>query len=82
MQRFVLMVGCVRCVPHEYLYTPSEDVYRFEHLEQVYEVFQEDLLTTFHIGPTPALDSLVANINDLTFLERRRRQYLYYFFKT
>jgi hypothetical protein len=32
------------------------------------------LQTTFHIDPAPALDSLVANINDLTFLGRRRRQ--------
>jgi hypothetical protein len=45
------------------------------HLEQVDEVFQEEELpTSFHIDPAPALDSLVADINDLTFPERRRRQ--------
>jgi hypothetical protein len=27
-----------------------------------------------HIDPAPALDSLVVDINDLTFPERRRRQ--------
>jgi hypothetical protein len=58
-------------------YTPGEDEYQFEHLEQVDEVFQnEDLPTTFHIHPTPALDSLVADINDLTFLEKWRRKHV------
>jgi hypothetical protein len=34
--------------PHERLYTPGEDEYQFEHLEQVDEVFQEeDLPTSF-----------------------------------
>jgi hypothetical protein len=38
-------------------------------------VFQEEQLpTSFHIDPAPALDSLVADVNDLTFPERRRRQ--------
>jgi hypothetical protein len=38
-------------------------------------VFQkEDLSTSFYIDPAPALDSLVADTNDLTFPERRRRQ--------
>jgi hypothetical protein len=61
--------------PHERLYTPSEDEYQYEHLEQVHEVFQEqDLSTSVHIDRAPALDSLVADINDLTFPERRRRQ--------
>jgi hypothetical protein len=61
--------------PRERLYTPGEDEYQFDHLEQVDEVFQEeDLRTSFHIDPAPTLDSLVADINDLTFLERRRRQ--------
>jgi hypothetical protein len=55
----------------------AEDEYQFEHLEQADEVFQEkDLWTSFHIDPAPALDSLVVvvDINDLTFLERRRRE--------
>jgi hypothetical protein len=61
--------------PHERLYTLGEDEYQFGHLEQVDEVFQEEELpTSFHIDPAPALDSLVADINDLTFPERRRRQ--------
>jgi hypothetical protein len=61
--------------PHERLYTPGEDEYQFEHLEQVDQVFQEeDLPTSFHIDPALGLDSLVADINDLTFPERRRRQ--------
>jgi hypothetical protein len=38
-------------------------------------VFQEeDFPTTFHIDPALALDSLFAEINDLTFHERRIRQ--------
>jgi hypothetical protein len=38
-------------------------------------VFQEEELpTSFHIDPAPALDSLVADVNDLTFPERRRRR--------
>jgi hypothetical protein len=54
--------------PHERLYTPGDYEYQFEHIEQVDEVFQEeDLPTSFHIDPTPALDSLVAYINNLTF---------------
>jgi hypothetical protein len=61
--------------PRERLYTPGEDEYQFGHLEQVDEVFQkEDLPTSFHIDPVPALDSLVADTNDLTFPKRRRRQ--------
>lgn len=61
--------------PRERLYTPGEDEYQFGHLEQVDEVFQEEELpTSFHIDPAPALDSLVADVNDLTFPERRRRQ--------
>jgi hypothetical protein len=61
--------------PCERLYTTGEDEYHFEHLEQVDEVFQkEDLSTSFHIDLAPALDSLVIDINDLTFPERRRRQ--------
>jgi hypothetical protein len=61
--------------PHERLYTPGEDEYQFGHLEQVDEVFQEeDLPTSFHIDPTPALDSLVGDINNLTFPKRRRGQ--------
>jgi hypothetical protein len=60
--------------PREHLCTPGEDEYQFEHLEQVDEVFQEDLPTSFHIDLTPALDSLLADINDLTFPERKRRQ--------
>jgi hypothetical protein len=61
--------------PCERLYTLGKDEYQFEHLEQVDEVFQEeDLLTSFHIDPSLALDSLVADINDLTLPERRRRQ--------
>jgi hypothetical protein len=61
--------------PHERLYTPGEDEYQFGHLEQVDEVFQEEELpTSFHIDPAPALDSLVADVTDLTFPERRRRQ--------
>jgi hypothetical protein len=61
--------------PRERLYTPGEDEYKFGHLERVDEVFQEeDLPTSFHIDPAPALDSLVADTNDLTFPERRRRQ--------
>jgi hypothetical protein len=60
--------------PRERLYTPGEDKYQFGHLEQVDEVFQEEELPpSFHIDPAPTLDSLVA-VNDLTFLERRRRQ--------
>ena len=54
---------------------PGEDEYEIGHLEQVDEVFQEEeLSTSFHIDPAPALDSLVAYVNDLTFPERRRRQ--------
>ena len=61
--------------PRERLYTPGEDEYQIGHLEQVDEVFQEEELpTSFHIDPAPALDSLVADVNDLTFPERRRRQ--------
>jgi hypothetical protein len=61
--------------PRERLYTPGEDEYQIGHLEHVDEVFQEEELTTsFHIDPAPALDSLVADVNDLTFSERRRRQ--------
>jgi hypothetical protein len=61
--------------PCERLYTLGKDEYQFEHLEQIDEVFQEeDLPTSFHIDPAPALDSLVVDINDLTLLERRRRQ--------
>jgi hypothetical protein len=61
--------------PRECRYTPGEDEYQFGHLEQVDEVFQEEELpTSFHIDPAPALDSLVADVNDLTFPERRRRQ--------
>jgi hypothetical protein len=61
--------------PCEHIYTPGEDEYQFGHLEQVDEVFQEEeLLNSFDIDPVPALDSLVADINDLIFLERRRRQ--------
>jgi hypothetical protein len=61
----------------ERLYTPGEDEYRFVHLEQVDEVFQEeDLSTTFCIGSALALDSLVADINDLTCPETRRIQYV------
>jgi hypothetical protein len=38
-------------------------------------VFQEEKLpTSFHIDLAPALDSLVADVIDLTFLERRRGQ--------
>jgi hypothetical protein len=60
--------------PREHLYTPGEYEYQFEHLEQVDEVFQEeDLPTSFHIDPAPTLDSLVADINDLPFPERRRQ---------
>ena len=66
------MEGCVQC--NERLYTPGEDEYQFGHLEQVDEVFQEELPTSFHIDPAPALDSLVADVNDLTSPERRRRQ--------
>jgi hypothetical protein len=37
-------------------------------------VFQEeDFPTSFHVDPAPALDSLVADINDLTFPKRWRR---------
>jgi hypothetical protein len=72
MQKVVYMEGCVQC--NERLYTPGEDEYQFGHLEQVDEVFQEELPTSFHIDPAPALDSLVADVNDLTFPERRRRQ--------
>jgi hypothetical protein len=54
--------------PRERQYTPGEDEYQFGHLKQVDEVFQEkELPTSFHIDPAPALDSLVADINDLTF---------------
>jgi hypothetical protein len=61
--------------PRERLYTPGEDEYQFGHLEKVDEVFQEkELTTSFHIDPAPALDSLVADVNDLTFPERQRRQ--------
>jgi hypothetical protein len=61
--------------PRERLYTPGEDEYQFGHLEQVDEVFQEEELpTSFHIDPASALDSLVADVNNLTFPERRRRQ--------
>ena len=61
--------------PRERLYTPGEDEYQIGHLEQVDEVFQEEELpTSFHIDPAPTLDSLVADVNDLTFPERRRRQ--------
>jgi hypothetical protein len=61
--------------PRECLYTPGEDEYQFDHLEQVDEVFQEEELPiSFHIDPAPTLDSLVADINDLTFPKRRRRQ--------
>jgi hypothetical protein len=43
--------------PRERLYTTGEDEYQFGHLEQVDEVFQEeDLPTSFHIDPAPALD--------------------------
>jgi hypothetical protein len=63
--------------PRECLYTPGEDEYRFVYLEQVDEVFQEeDLPTTFRIDSALALDSLVADINDSTFPETRRRQYV------
>jgi hypothetical protein len=59
----------------ERLYTPGEDEYQFGHLEQADEVFQEEeLSTSFYIDPTPALDSLVPDINDLTFPERQSRQ--------
>ena len=61
--------------PSRCLYTLGEDEYQFEHLEQVGEVFQEeDLPTSFHFDHTPTFDSLVVDINDLTFPERRRRQ--------
>jgi hypothetical protein len=54
--------------PRERLYTPGEDEYQCGHLEQVDEVFQdEELPTCLHIDPALALDSLVADINDLTF---------------
>lgn len=59
--------------PHECLYTHCEDEYQFEQHEQVDEVFQEDLPNTFRIDPARALDSLVVDINDLTFSKRRRR---------
>jgi hypothetical protein len=58
--------------PGKRLYTPRENEYQLEHLEHVDEVFQEnDLPTTFCIDPIPALDSLVTDINDLTFPDRR-----------
>jgi hypothetical protein len=61
--------------PCECLYTPGEDKYQISHLEQVDEVFQEEELpTSFHIDPASALDSLVVDVNNLTFPERRRRQ--------
>jgi hypothetical protein len=63
----------------ERLYTTGEDEYQFGHHEQVDEVFQEeDLPTSFHIDHVSALDSLVADTNDLTFPERRRRTTYYY----
>jgi hypothetical protein len=61
--------------PRERLYTPGEDEYQIGHLEQVDEVFQEEKLpTSFHIDPATTLDSLVADVNDLTFFERHRRE--------
>jgi hypothetical protein len=66
---------CTNVNPRECLYTHGEDEYQIGHLEQVDEVFQEEELpTSFHIDPAPALDLLVADVNDLTFPERRRRQ--------
>jgi hypothetical protein len=76
-EKVVFIENCVHVNPCDHLYTPGEDEYQFEHLEQVDEVFQEeDLPTSFHIDPVPALDSLVADINDLTFPKRRRRQHV------
>jgi hypothetical protein len=58
--------------PRKRLYTPIADKYQFDHLEQVDEVFQEEgLSTTFCDDPASSLDVLVANVNNLTFLERR-----------
>jgi hypothetical protein len=52
--------------PRERLYTPGDDEYQIGHHEQVDEVFQEEELpTSFHIDPAPALDSLVADVNKL-----------------
>jgi hypothetical protein len=75
ISRHIHAKSCLHGGPRERLYTPGEDEYQIGHLEQVDEVFQEEELpTSFHIDPATALDSLVADINDLTFPERRRRQ--------
>jgi hypothetical protein len=58
--------------PRERLYTPTNSAYHFDD-EQVDESYQgEELPTSFVVEPGVALDSLVGDGADVTFLQKQK----------
>jgi hypothetical protein len=56
--------------PREWLYTPTDVAYHFNH-EQVDEIYQEEELpTSFVVELAVALDSLVGDGADVTVLQK------------
>jgi hypothetical protein len=60
--------------PHERLYTPTDAAYHFddEHADEIYQ--EEELPTSFVVEPGVALDSLVGDDDDVTILQKQKRQ--------
>jgi hypothetical protein len=57
-----------KVIPREWLYTPTDDAYRFDD-EQVDEIYQEkELPTSFVVEPGASLISLVVDGADVTIL--------------
>jgi hypothetical protein len=60
--------------PREWLYTPTNVAYHFDD-EQVDEIYQEEEMpTSFVVKPGVAFDSLDGDGDDVTILQKQKRQ--------
>jgi hypothetical protein len=65
-----------RVNPREWLHTPDDFGYRENHMVagEVDEIYQDDELScSFNIDPDSTLNSLLDDVNDVTFPEQRKQ---------